>query len=340
MAPQRPTFRLLATTVGISQLFGNARAIASCNLRDLRAWQRLPAEPDGQLLANYARILKTCGVIFLRPEHPATTVLQDLHSAALHTFQCELGGMGRDEGQAGTGCGHSMVFVDGGNKKPTAAFNSGPLRGERVAWISAPDLESNGNASLALLLGAGRVVRAARTQAVALDFFTVLAVPQGAPAQDFHSDAGDDFVKLQLAMHAHADPDGAIIFLAPNVSIANASSSCGVPSGAPTEGAEGAEACARVGTDVVGLPGGAAAAGDMILYMASARHAGLQNIGHATKLVLDISFGRGSSGYIHHNWDPGLAYAWNRRWRRRWAMLAHPWGEFEERFPINGLDSP
>merc|ERR1712008_495179 len=94
--------------------------------------------------------------------------------------------------------------------------------------------------------------------------------------------------------------------------------------------------CTSTGASAVGLPEGGALLGDLILYLGNTWHAGLGNRAELAKLVVDVSFARGSprhqhkvkdaprreSGYLQSMWEGSrLAADWNEYRRDRWTAL-------------------
>eukprot|EP00927_Polykrikos_kofoidii_P065786 TRINITY_DN61502_c0_g1_i1.p1 TRINITY_DN61502_c0_g1~~TRINITY_DN61502_c0_g1_i1.p1 ORF type:complete len:337 (+),score=36.04 TRINITY_DN61502_c0_g1_i1:40-1011(+) len=300
----------------------------TCTALDVGLWHLLPPNPTEPLLLRLGSVLRSCGVIFLQPIVVDMFFLRHLSAA--------VGNLTTDSICEDVSRGVESVNFSEHSKRCRAkqrakqavlvAAESGiaPGRG-RLVWLPKAPRSYNrirgdyfepgepfGDAVLDLVGSVGPVVRAAwKGSRVDLDFLAAMRSPAGASAQPFHRDSNSNFAKLQLVLHSHGEADGALTFILPNISsIGDSRGQLGTP---------------------VGLPGGVATAGAMIIYFGSTLHAGSANHGVAAKKVIDVSFRRGTeSGELHQEDTSGFLHGqchgaglcaceWNERRRARWT---------------------
>jgi len=249
---------------------------SSCAASDLRKWHTLAHDPSDPVLEHLGAIFRACGVFFLSPDWLGSSLLSHLHAAA-SKFSSQ------------------QVNADAGPSE--AIVHPGPfLRDGRRMWWPSPQIPEFGHALLDVLAVVGKLLSVAwRGRRVGLDFVSVLETLVGGKEQRLHVDSSSSFAKLQLALHSHGDEHGALRFQVQNRTDVDALSRCSASaenSAFVRQG--GADTCARYESVAIRLPGGAAAAGAMILYLGNVLHGGLANIAMSSKIVVDTSFRRGS----------------------------------------------
>lgn len=280
---------------------------SGCNSSDVDVWHALSANcSEDQWLVNHlSRIYRTCGMIFLRPARLQAKILEELGQSLARIVE---------KGQLLNLSSQHLLEA------------STPLRGHRQTWL--PSLEL---VPLRILDALGCIVdilQLAWGRAVQIDFLALLGVPPNAPAQRFHADSTGMFAKMQLALHPHSDADGGISFLPANS--ADSVDRCR----ANRNGAHDLDSCLMGGSSTVGLPGGSAFLGDMVLYSGKSMHRGGKHMGTKWKLVLDVSFSKGPAQgqeqaakhrnlYFESMWGNGvhgiLARVWTEQRRDWWA---------------------